>query len=716
MLKYLNGFSLNMRLAAIALLPLSACLVSTFGIVSERTKELSSLEYQQDLLAFAPVASGLIHELQKERGRSAGFIGGGYTASLRSLLLKQHDDTNRAYTRFDAFIDVSGDQLIQSGIISSAADLRAFKKRVADARNGVLNTWGVGQMARAYTGMIMELIDTIKQLIPVAKTADLARSATAYIALLEMKERAGLERAMGANGFARGQFAPAIYQRFIRLAALQDGFERIFRSTAPQNFQQDLTRLQDGDIWKTIDAHRALVLRANGAVQDLGITSVQWFSDITAKINLLKAQEDEIAATLEKTVSDGIARAKSSLVLLLSLALVFTAITIAMIFAVVRSIAIPLNALLKATIRISQGDFDTPIPFRDLKGMSGHLARALENFRLVGDEKERLELEAKTQRDQVLQAEKVEREARAAKEEAVRKAEQSQADRIQRRIESIRTLNADFSSTINDILRQFSEHGSLVQTASEINEETANGAQSVVGELADIANRTSKNMQSVSDALHNMVDQNEKIKNNIQTSQDISHQATSEAQMARVTAEKFSTLSDEISSIVDLIHDIAEQTNLLALNATIEAARAGEAGKGFAVVASEVKVLANQTAEATQQIAGKVDEISAISDEISGAVKQTSIKIQQSNDATENVSSSILEQDMASREISQNISEVLGDTQNVTSTSEKLSGHSKNALVAAEKVKNTMAEFVALQTSLENEVKAYFGKLTDAVK
>ncbi|MBF0455195.1 MAG: hypothetical protein HQL72_10325 [Magnetococcales bacterium] len=95
-----------------------------------------------------------------------------------------------------------------------------------------------------------------------------------------------------------------------------------------------------------------------------------------------------------------------------------------------------------------------------------------------------------------------------------------------------------------------------------------------------------------------------------------SRQANELAQNNRVVMEQLADSAREIGDVVEMINDIAEQTNMLALNASIEAAGAGDAGKGFAVVANEVKELAKQTANATQMIFDKAEEIQTYAQEV----------------------------------------------------------------------------------------------------
>ncbi|MBF0176030.1 MAG: hypothetical protein HQL63_04180 [Magnetococcales bacterium] len=105
-------------------------------------------------------------------------------------------------------------------------------------------------------------------------------------------------------------------------------------------------------------------------------------------------------------------------------------------------------------------------------------------------------------------------------------------------------------------------------------------------------------------------------------------QAIQHARSNFAVIEKLAVSSQEIGKAVKVIKNIAGQTNMLALNASIEAAGAGEAGKGFAVVANEVKDLSRQTAEATNMIAERVDEIQSNASEATSTAREMIQSIQ----------------------------------------------------------------------------------------
>ena len=109
--------------------------------------------------------------------------------------------------------------------------------------------------------------------------------------------------------------------------------------------------------------------------------------------------------------------------------------------------------------------------------------------------------------------------------------------------------------------------------------------------------------------------------------------------------------------MIKLINGIAEQTNLLALNATIEAARAGEAGKGFAVVASEVKELAQETARATEDISQRVEAIQADTAGAVDAISQISTVIGEINDFQATIAAAVEEQTATTNEMNRNVAE-----------------------------------------------------------
>lgn len=125
---------------------------------------------------------------------------------------------------------------------------------------------------------------------------------------------------------------------------------------------------------------------------------------------------------------------------------------------------------------------------------------------------------------------------------------------------------------------------------------------------------------------------------------DVTHGAAQQSADCDSKMADLTTAAQEIGQVVGTISDIAEQTNLLALNATIEAARAGEAGKGFAVVASEVKELARQTSEATRDISSRVEAIQASSSQAVESTRATREAVAQVESAAESIAESVARQ------------------------------------------------------------------------
>lgn len=135
-----------------------------------------------------------------------------------------------------------------------------------------------------------------------------------------------------------------------------------------------------------------------------------------------------------------------------------------------------------------------------------------------------------------------------------------------------------------------------------------------------------------------------------------------------------------------LINNIAGQTNLLALNATIEAARAGDAGKGFAIVASEVKMLATQTAAATEEISSQIVAIQRATTASVQSIQEIVGTISVVSETAADIASAVEEQGAATEKIAQNISEVVRGTSEVTMNIAGVSDAAQKTRVAANNV------------------------------
>ncbi len=183
------------------------------------------------------------------------------------------------------------------------------------------------------------------------------------------------------------------------------------------------------------------------------------------------------------------------------------------------------------------------------------------------------------------------------------------------------------------------------------------------------------------------------------------------------TDEGMQTLADaasKIGDVVTLISDIAEQTNLLALNATIESARAGDAGKGFAVVAAEVKQLAQQTADATRDIAEQIRALQAVCANAVGAMGRIKTGIDGVDEYTTVISSTAVEQSATVNDVARNTSQAAAGTQDVSTAIQAVLEGADTTRQAAEATEEQVARLETASSGLRDAVGTFLTEIRAA--
>ncbi len=194
---------------------------------------------------------------------------------------------------------------------------------------------------------------------------------------------------------------------------------------------------------------------------------------------------------------------------------------------------------------------------------------------------------------------------------------------------------------------------SLSQQIASANEETSAQASMV----SAAAEQVNANVQSVATATEELNANTREIAASASEAAQVANRAVEIADQTRITFDHLDASGTTIGNVVKVIYAIAEQTNLLALNATIEAARAGEAGRGFAVVADEVKKLAKQTAHATEEISATAEAISSQTDDAGKAITEISAIIRKIHDIQTTIASGVEEQTATTAEIAHSVTE-----------------------------------------------------------
>lgn len=249
----------------------------------------------------------------------------------------------------------------------------------------------------------------------------------------------------------------------------------------------------------------------------------------------------------------------------------------------------------------------------------------------------------------------------------------AEVDATQRRAETQRKSDMtrvaeSFEAAIGEIVQAVASAATAVEESATTLASTADSARDFAARVANGSEEASSNVNSVASATEQITSSVSGISRQMHESAQMAGHAVGQVHSATDRMSALSNAAARIGDIVEIINNIAGQTNLLALNATIEAARAGEAGRGFSVVASEVKALAEQTAKATGEIGQQISDIQATTQESVAVIHEISNTIERLSEISTTITSAVEEQGATIQEVARNVQHAAKGTQEVSSS------------------------------------------------